>query len=183
MSRPLVIDLFAGTGSATEPFRQAGWEVVRVELEERFEAEYHADVRHWHWNGRRPTLVWASPPCTEFSKESMPWSRTGRQPSLELVEAAERVMRECDPPFWVIENVKGATRYLRERHGKPLCLGPVRLWGKFPWFRVRVPPWKERLSSRKKAERAAMPFQIGDGLRKAIEGSLFFTGAANEAAQ
>lgn len=170
----LVLDLFSGTGSATEPFRAAGWEVVRVELDPQFKAEFHADVRQWTWAGRRPTLIWASPPCTEFAREAMPWCRTGKTPSLELVEAAERVIRECNPQFWVIENVKGATKHLRQKHGEPLCLGPVRLWGNFPRFKTRVPYWKEHLSSRRKADRARMPFQIGEALRKSIVDSLFY---------
>ncbi len=172
--KDLMLDLFAGTGSASAPFRRVGWEVVRVELDPQFPAEFHADVRDWIWTGRRPTLVWASPPCTEFARESMPWSRTGKTPSLELVEAAERVIRECDPQFWVIENVKGASRHLRKKHGQPLCLGPIRLWGKFPWFTARVPPFKERLSSRQKKERARIPFAVADGLRRSIMGDLFY---------
>ncbi len=177
---PLVIDLFAGTGSATEPFRRAGWEVVRVELDPSFPAEYHADVSEWHWHGRRPDLIWASPPCTEFARESMPWCRTGKTPSLALVEATRRVIAECDPVYWAIENVKGSTRYLTPILGAPLCLGPVRLYGNFPrhaqppkpWLHVQ--PWKERLSSKNKKGRATMPPCIGEGLRQAIEECLFW---------
>ncbi len=173
--KPLMIDLFAGTGGASAPFRAAGWEVVRVELDTTFEAEFHADVRSWSWTGRTPTLVWASPPCTEFSRETMPWCRTGKPPSMELVDATDRIIRECSPDFWIIENVKGATRYLAPRYGAPLVLGPVRLFGRFPRFFRRVPWWKEKLSSKQKAKRAAMPYQIGEGLRISIEETLPFT--------
>src|SRR4051812_340560 len=107
MARPLMLDLFAGLGGASAPFRAAGWEVVRVEMDERFDAEVHADVRAWSWQGRRPALVWASPPCTEFSREAMPWCRTGKVPGMGLVDAADRIVRECNPSAWVIENVKG----------------------------------------------------------------------------
>lgn len=169
-----MIDLFSGTGGASAPFAAAGWEVVRVEIDPQFPAEHQADVRGWSWTGRRPTLVWASPPCTEFSREAMPWCRTGKVPSLELMDAADRIIRECDPDFWVIENVKGATRYLAPRYGPPLSLGAVRLFGQFPRFKRFVKGWKERLSSRRKAERAAMPWAIGDGLRQAIEECLPF---------
>ncbi len=172
--KPLMLDLFSGTGGASAPFATTGWEIVRVELDPQFEAEFHADVRSWSWRGRRPALVWASPPCTEFARESMPWCRTGQAPSMELVDAADRAIRECDPDFWVIENVKGASRYLTPRYGTPLVLGPVFLWGRFPRFRTRVPYWKERLSSKDRAKRAAIPWKIGDGLRRAIEGTFGF---------
>ena len=207
-----MIDLFSGTGGASAPFRDAGWEVIRVELDPAFEAEFHADARTWSWYGRQPNLVWASPPCTEFARESMPWSRTKpawvrcpccenywcnqhekhahecdcppieqwetdpysvRPPSMELVDAADLIIRECNPDCWVIENVKGATRYLTPRYGKPLVLGPVFLWGRFPRFYRRVKFWKEKLSSKQKAARAAIPYQIGEGLRISIEEMLW----------
>ncbi len=171
---PLMLDLFAGTGGASQPFRDAGWEVVGVELDPSFEAEVHADVRGWSWTGRTPTLVWASPPCTEFAREAMPWCRTGKLPSMDLVDATDRIIRECSPDFWVIENVKGATRYFQPRYGKPLCLGPVRLFGRFPRFFRRVPFWKEKLSSKRRAFRAAMPYQIGEGLLRSIEGMMIY---------
>ncbi len=178
MKPRLMLDLFAGTGGASAPFAAAGWEVVRVELNPAFPAEYHADIREWSWHGRMPDLVWASPPCTEFSRLSMPWTRARRppEPSMDLIDATERIIRECVPISWVIENVKGASRYLRPRYGEPLCLGPVRLFGRFPRFRCRVPYWKEKLSSMQVAERAAMPWQIGESLRLAIEAPTLFDG-------
>jgi tRNA/tmRNA/rRNA uracil-C5-methylase (TrmA/RlmC/RlmD family) len=33
MSKGVVIDLFSGTGSATKPFAEAGYKVIRVELD------------------------------------------------------------------------------------------------------------------------------------------------------
>lgn len=71
ITRPLrVLDLFSGTGSATEAFKRAGHDVFRVELDEQFPAELHADVRDvtptdLPWPD--PDFVWASPPCTSFS--------------------------------------------------------------------------------------------------------------------
>ena len=64
-----VLDLFAGTGSATVDFREAGHDVVRVEMDRRFEAEIYADVVDFA-QGDPPgafDFVWASPPCTSFS--------------------------------------------------------------------------------------------------------------------
>lgn len=176
--RPLMLDLFAGLGGASASFRKSGWDVVRIELDTTFDAEIHADLTSWSWTGRTPTLVWASPPCTEFSRESMPWSRTGNKPSMELVNAARRIIAECQPAWWVIENVKGAGRWLTPLFGKPRIFGPVFLWGEFPKFRARVEPWKEKLSSTRRAERAMIPASVSDGLRLAIERDVFFSGAA-----
>lgn len=39
-----VLDLFSGMGGWSQAFRDRGHEVVRVELDPRFEAEIHADI-------------------------------------------------------------------------------------------------------------------------------------------
>ena len=185
--RPLMIDLFAGIGGASEAFVDAGWEVVRVELDPnllakakrgRFVIDEPADLTTWSWRGRRPTLIWASPPCTEFSRESMPWCRTGKEPSMELTRAARRIIEEANPKYWVIENVRGAIKWFeRDGMGKRVqSHGPVFLWGKFPEFEAKVEPWKEKLPSTAKALRSKIPFAISDGLRRAIEAELELEG-------
>lgn len=177
---PLMLDLFGGLGGASEAFVKAGWEVVRVDNEPTLLAralkaknvtDVVADLRTWSWTGRKPMLVWASPPCTEFSREMMPWCRTGNDPCMDLALAARRIIDETQPSYWVIENVKGAVKWFVRcglgRHRK--SYGPVFLWGNFPIFEAKVEPWKERLSSSRKAERAKIPAAISDGLLKAIE--------------
>lgn len=71
------VDLFSGTGSATRIFRQRGHYVFTVELDEKFDADLHADVREltpldlmepFRW--RRPDFIWASIPCTSYSTGS-----------------------------------------------------------------------------------------------------------------
>lgn len=66
----LMLDLCCGLKGASAAMRDRGWEVVR---------------------GRRPDLVWASPPCTEFSRESMPWTKTGNDDRWLQVDAAPKV--------------------------------------------------------------------------------------------
>jgi hypothetical protein len=195
LSTPIFVDLFAGLCGASEPFVEAGWEVVRVELDlsllarARCPAGPHvhhvvADARTWSWSrwsdtiprlrGRRPTVIWASPPCTEFSREDMPWCRTGVTPSLELALAADRIIRDAKPRFWVIENVKGATKHLDPLFGRwKAHLGPVFLWGEFPTLpKLVIPPWKEHLSSTRKAERAKIPRAISDALLAVVTAAL-----------
>lgn len=66
-----VLDLFSGMGGFSQAFRDRGHEVVRVELDERYEAEVHAnvlDLEHHlepldaHWD-----IILASPPCEKHS--------------------------------------------------------------------------------------------------------------------
>ena len=168
-----MLDLFSGTGGASRAFREAGWEVVTVDNDPQHAPEVLADVRRWSWVGDRPELVWASPPCQEFSRTAMPWCRAKgpAEPSLELVEAALRVVRETEPHYWVLENVRGAVPYLRPLLGEPrVVAGPFHLWGYFPPFRLELPPFKERLGSRDVVKRAAVPYELSRALLAAVVG-------------
>lgn len=134
----LVLDLFSGTGSATEPFVECGkHRVVRIDCEVAHRRpDIRADVRRLPIGGtssERPEFVWASPPCPEFSKSVMPWYGFPT-PSLELVFAAISAVRELRPRYWLLENVTGAQRWI----GRSVQhWGPYHLWGWFP--RIRVP--------------------------------------------
>lgn len=169
---PFVIDLFSGTGSASEPMVRAGWRVLRVDLEPLTKDGVAADCRTWQFVERereRVDLLWCSPPCTEFARESMPWSRTGRAPDMSCVEAVHRLVAEIQPRYWVLENVKGAVPYL----GKPQRrIGPTFLWGHFPFFLASPIFWKEKLSSKDRMKRSIIPSQISNGLRLAIEAEI-----------
>lgn len=164
----LMLDLFSGTGGASAPMRKRGWDVVRVDNGLTFTPDtITADVSAWSWKGLpAPDLLWASPPCTEFARESMPWCRTGKQPDLSLLLATIRIISEARPRWWVIENVRGAQPYLGRA---PRRYGPVYLWGWFPDFRVDIKPWKEKLSSTDDAGRGRIPFELGDALAEACE--------------
>lgn len=150
MSAPLMLDLFSGREGASRAFRAAGWDVVRVEIDERFPAE-HRDVRTFSWRGRpKPDFIWASPPCTEFSLAEPGRGRSrngvGLNPDMRLLKESIRVIREAEPRFWVIENVRGACRYFEPILGRHRqAVGPFFLWGDFPMIHgVEAKGWKSR---------------------------------------
>lgn len=105
----------------------------------------------------------------------MPWCRTGNAPSLDLVKATTRIVAECNPTWWVLENVRGAVKWLRPMLGEfRASYGPFFFWGQFPAFRCRVRKRKkEGMSSSWKAERARVPEELSEALAKACEGGLF----------
>ena len=81
--QPLMFDLCAGLGGATEGFLAAGWHCIGVDIERhqygdhRYPAQlWIQDLRTIHGSQLRDAdFIWASPPCQEFSWMAMPWSR------------------------------------------------------------------------------------------------------------
>lgn len=173
MRVPFMLDLFCGYKGASEAMRRRGWNVVTVDVMESFSPTYCIDVREFSWpttcaDIAQPDLVWASPPCQEFSRQTMPWtrSRNPSPPDLSLVESAQRIIGEIRPRWWVIENVRGAIPYL----GKPVKkIGAYCLWGEFPDFDATTSKRKESLPSWKKQERARVPYSISLALALACE--------------
>jgi len=169
----LMLDLFAGLGGASQAMRERGWDVVTVEINPEFQPDIVADLCTWSWDGPRPDLIWASPPCTEFAREFMPWSKTGKSPDMTLVMAALRIVSEAQPRFWVLENVRGAIRWFKPVLGAPRAIvGPFHLWGFFPELgRVDTSSWrkKESLPSSARAQRAKIPYELSLAMAMACE--------------
>ncbi len=130
-----VIDLFSGTRAATQPWVDAGHHVIHVDIEDGH------DIKALE-NTAAPgcVLIWASPPCTEYS------TAIGRpialkRPDLDLWRMALGFIQRSRPEYWIIENVVGAQRYW----GRASChYGAWYLWGWFPplpsaWARSTAP--------------------------------------------
>ncbi len=167
----LMLDLCAGLGGASAAMRDRGWEVITVDNDARFNCTITTDVRFWSWDGPRPDLIWASPPCVEFAREFMPWSKTGKTPDMSIVDACFRIVQETGPRYWVIENVKGALSWIGPALGRPAYIcNPYYLWGWFPDIsHVYVKSDKEKLSSSQAARRAMIPYTLSLGMAYAIE--------------
>ena len=157
----IVLDLFAGTGSSTQAFADAGHKVVRVELDPQHEAELHADVgkvlvdQLLDLCGGEPDFIWASPPCTAFSVASIGhyWEqgesfiRPARPEALaaqELVIRTLEIIRLLAPHYWLMENPRGMLRKMHFMAQYPrttvtYCqygdtrMKPTDLWGRMPW--------------------------------------------------
>jgi len=151
----LVFDLFAGTGSATQAFKDAGHSVVTIEKDEQFTATLRADVLQLTAlelleKFGRPSFVWASPPCTAFSVASIGhhWEKGGipktqaARDSIQLVAHTRELIENLDPVYgFLIENPRGMLRKLSvleglERRTVTYCqygddrMKPTDLWGK-----------------------------------------------------
>lgn len=166
-----MIDICSGLGGASEAMKIRGWDVTRVDINPSFMPDVIADVLHYSYDGIQPDLIWCSPPCTEFAREFMPWSKTGKIPEMSILVACIQIIKDVKPYYWVIENVKGAVKWFLPYLGRPAYVcNPYYLWGKFPSIaHVKVAGNKERLSSTKSAERGLIPFKLSNALAEAIE--------------
>lgn len=135
-----ILHLCADTGSDSKIYAENGYRVIRV----------GSDIGVENWDSKTIKAseemygkvygIFANPPCLEFSR-----ARTGGVPRLGesgmfLVEHCQRIIAECNPHFWVIENP--ATGALRNYLGKPQYeyqpwwygspwTKKTALWGKF----------------------------------------------------
>jgi hypothetical protein len=176
MSDLLILDLGSGLKGASEAMRKRGWSVITVDINPDYAPDIVADLRDWSYSGRRPDLVWASPPCDEFAKFGMwCWYDVNKlpEPDLSLILACKRIIDECKPRFWIIENVKGARQWLVPILGEPRIYSPYYLWGFFPQLgyigRDQWGPKTKKLSSTAKAERAKIPYSLSLAIAIAIE--------------
>jgi hypothetical protein len=133
----LILHLCADTGSDTQPYRDAGYEVLCI----------GKDIGVENYNPPKNVYgIIANPVCTEFSVASGFHKQGDYEKGMFLVRECQRIISECNPVFWVIENP--ATGRLKDFLGKPVMTyepwhygspwtKKTALWGKF-----NIPPRK-----------------------------------------
>ena len=126
VARPIAIDLFAGCGGLSLGFEQAGFDIAAsIEIDPIHSAvhEYNfpystaicADVKNLtgkdireraNLENRDIDVVIGGAPCQGFS---LIGKRSLDDPRNQLISHFVRIIRELDPKFCVLENVKGLT--------------------------------------------------------------------------
>jgi site-specific DNA-cytosine methylase len=193
----IMLDLYSGLGGASEAMLLDDWVVIRIEnnpLLSGVENTRMLDMLEWRdWlddllieihekYGHPVTLIWASPPCTEFSQAYQAPAPTARregrefEPDLSLMWAAYDIIMRVRPKYWVIENVAGAIPKFNDE------LGPYQqkiksfvLWGRFPYIAVPVGWTHSKMEGDtwssdpiRANRRAYVPMEISDGLLQAV---------------
>ena len=166
----LIFDFFAGTGSATKAFEDCGHTVIKVELDEQFEANerdiLQLNAHYLRTKYGKPDFIWASPPCQKFSVASLwkYWQKGDPHPipkhpsvyeAIDLMKHTLQLIEELNPKAWILENPRGMLRkqdFIQKypRQTVTYCaygdtrMKPTDLWG-------NVPGWTPRAMCRPKA--------------------------------
>jgi len=193
-----MLDLCSGLGGASESMLNHGWEVKRIENNLLLQQVPNTEimcVKSLHYELKQKllqgqeiteeiTLVWASPPCTDFSLGyHAPRSvalRAGEEyypkEAIELVITIKEIIDMIQPRYWIVENVRGAIKYLEPILGKPtMKIDSIVLWGQFPSFAME-PGYKHVKDDSLWSDnplranaRAKIPYEVSDAIRQSIE--------------
>ena len=115
-----LLELFSGTGSVGEPWRQAGHEVTAVDIDSRYNPEIVCDIMQWSYcKVPVPDVIWSSIPCEQFSCAR---SKAHRPRNLEHADALAaktweiiQYFLELNPAIlWFIENPDSSLLWRRD---------------------------------------------------------------------
>jgi hypothetical protein len=195
------IDLFCGLGGASSAFDAApNWKVIKIDNNADLIPHVHgmilADVHDTHnilsiihgllfehRNDIEQIVIWASPPCTEFSFANQ---NRPEQPDMSLLISAMEIIRilhnskltQQESILWCVENVKGAIDWFNDELEMPWHqrIGPFFLWGTIPWIDFRCADHKQhKKTGLNKGTRALRPnirAKIPDEVSQALLDSL-----------
>ena len=123
-----VLELFCGTKSISNAFKEKGHKVFTVDWEKGFAPDLATDIEELSAGqikklcGGIPDIIWASPDCTTYSIAAISSHRTKEKngnfaPKSEYAKKCDRTNRhlldliqELKPKYYFIENPRGALR-------------------------------------------------------------------------
>ena len=199
----VMVDLCSGLGGASEWMYRRLWKVYRYDNDEQFKnipetnivdiMELERDDFPEHVD-----FVWSSPPCRAFSiaacsRHWFPYEEGGgprsdlARESIELVAHVEKLVKEINPTFHLMENPRGMMRKkirMPDYSFPQACFGTVGqkytdFWGNLPWEFVvpRVFKWEPAPRGSKTGTqgipkgplRSLIPFALSKALGESIE--------------
>lgn len=123
-----VLELFSGTGSVGKVCKRLDWNVVSVDMI--LPADHKVDIMKFDYKQYPKDyfdIVWASPPCTNYSKLQDSWLGRMKKGQIYTKEVQEEEMKQDDkliektfeiidyfqPELWFVENP--ATSKMKDR--------------------------------------------------------------------
>ena len=176
-----VLDLFCGLGGWVQSFPK-DWDITGYDIID-FSQEYpfkfiKCDLMEYNNFPGNVDLIVASPPCTEFSKSSLPksWAcNRNKEPDIEnalkLFSRAKEIINQVKPEYWIIENVRGSVKFVGKEDYK---IGSRYLWTNINLnlenrqFDDVYGKWKVSPGKNRSAIRSKIPFSISQLIKNYI---------------
>ena len=99
-----VLELFSGTGSVGNVCRRLGCEVTSLDRD--MPADIRMDILDWNYASLPPNsfdVIWASPPCTEYSVAKTVGVRKLDEANA-IVKRTIEIIQYFNPTYWMMEN-------------------------------------------------------------------------------
>lgn len=138
------LDLCSGLGGASQPALDRGWKVVRVDIDPRFKPDIVADARALPLRAVRVDVLWASPPCQEFSKWGLRcFFPNPPEPDATIPWAIRWSIEELKPRHWFVENAWAARPWFNRIFGPVATILPGHaIWSDTRILFPNLPPHK-----------------------------------------
>ena len=175
-----VLDLFSGLGGWSAAFKDRGHAVTTLDINPKFKPDIVKDILEIKSIAEigKFDIILASPPCTEFSKASMPssWNRNRSvNPDTTIMRKTYELISAHQPRLWAIENVRGSVKFFTPIIGNyRQKIGSRYLWGNFPILNTEpvYGKWKLPPSPDRAALRALIPYSLSLAMCEAAERDL-----------
>jgi site-specific DNA-cytosine methylase len=123
-----LLELFAGTRSVGKEAEKLGFEVYSSDIEPFDKIDYVVDILNFDINKIpfKPTVIWASVPCTTYSILQVRHHRDGIKPKTDDAILGDKItvktleiIKQLNPKYWYIENPRGMLRKMPFMLGLP----------------------------------------------------------------
>ena len=111
VTQQLVLSLFSGVGLLDKAFRDAGFCVVSAG-----DLIIGQDIRDFTGIKNRFDGVIGGSPCQDFSKANRDRPALKDSYGFEMIKEYERIVKECDPTWYLLENVSGVPDLIIESY-------------------------------------------------------------------
>ena len=149
------LELFSGTGSFSKIAREYGYKTLTLDNQPHLNPDVLGDIMSWEPpKGFKPLIIWASPPCTQFSIASVSayktyWNIGKEPPDVKYFYKTLELIALLKPKYWFIENPRGMARTLKfmrkvPRYTVSYCqygfnvMKPTDIWSNIKGFQPKL---------------------------------------------